>query len=125
MQRFLIPFLTPLESAPNPESLRFLTEVWKTHGTFDHLPDKPAISNVNRNIYLEDGNNRATWFWLNGVEYVDAEELHFNGKNLRSTERCNAKIQAMNSKLGVYSPADLARQIENPEQYQVINPKTF
>ncbi len=120
MPRFLIPFLTPLENIPRLDSLRILTNTWKRHQGFNYPDDKPAVSFIDKTLYLEAGNHRAIWFWLNNIEYIDAELIDLTKltkESLERTRRVNKNIMKKNLELGVYSPADLAKRIKESQQY--------
>jgi len=119
MQRFLIPFLIPLESSPRKSSLDFLISLWKSKKSFEYLEKPPAVSCIDGNFYLEDGNNRAVLFWLNRIEFIDAEVVKFSEEEIDGARRTNEIAYHENLRVKVYSPVDLAAKIKEPEKYQL------
>ncbi|MBD3252792.1 hypothetical protein GF386_03615, partial [Candidatus Pacearchaeota archaeon] len=74
---------------------------------------------INVNLYLEDGNNRAIWYCLNGIDTIDAEEDVLDSDDTKNqiTASSRRRIQEENARQGIFSPYDLAARVKNPEKY--------
>lgn len=117
--------LIPVEHKPRPDSLYFLTQVWRNLGTFKYLKDPITVQVHDTKLYLAGGNHRAIWHAINGIHTIDArEEVITSPENSDSIDftEINRKIQKENRQMGIFNIYNLAARVENPAQYDMKGP---
>jgi hypothetical protein len=123
MKTFFLGDLIPGRIQPNYESLAFLTQVWKNHGSFESLEelDNPTVINLNGVMCLGRGNSRATWLALNGFNFIRASEKQYSFQENESPEiiRIRKRFDELRLKRRIYNIYDLAALVQNPDDYRL------
>ena len=115
---FRIDSLIPIDY-PRPRTLSDITERCRLFGGFRiKVEDRPRIEIIYNYLFLTDGNQRAIWCAINSIQTILADEININPE-IRSDlieRRLNRKQEF--ERIGVYSPIDFLRHINNPAQYK-------
>ena len=120
MKTYKILDLIPQELKIKTRTLEYYAEKYRKHGRI-YLPDPPPmVDKVRSTLYLADGNQRAIFYLLNGINTIKANERILDPDD-EDVEVCEI-IAEKNRRCGINSFQDLAAKVKNAERF-IVRPE--